>query len=625
MTLQDVKKIIDAATIFEMPIPDITECKQEASLIFPHGYRITPTGIEYLKGSKGQGGEYDDWKWLCSHLIVTAHVCNDNDHNFGRILEYTNSNGRTKEHVMPMEHLSGNGEELRKELLSRGVIMATENEARHRLNAYISSSNPIARAICVDEVGWFRNQQYLLADKVYGQQNGERVVFQSKGIAPKNTHSGSLAEWQEHVGKYIDGNPILCLSVCTALAAPLLHLLGEENFAIHISGSSSIGKTTAARVARSICGNEIHSWRTTDNAAESLARNSNDGCLIFDELGEVDAKSADNMAYMLGNGSGKARANKRGDARPVNKFRIVILSTGEVGLESKLAEIGKAQRAGQAVRFIEIQADCGKGFGIYKELHGLKDGEQLSNHLKQASELYSGTVMDAWLTYITQDKERQEYIVNITNTLRDGWINKFVPSHANEQVKRCGRKFALLAAVGEITKDLRILPQYSSDHNVFEPILGALSESINELFQSWSRSRGENFHELTEIIKALRCFINLHGSSRFETPWKDKNHDSEYVDMDTSHTLCDQRTHNRAGYKRLVDNKWHYYFYQNVFVDDVLKGKNNKTFLSALADKGILQKETSGNTTCSIRIPGEGQKRVYCILPDAINMGDENE
>ena len=85
---------------------------------------------------------------------------------------------------------------------------------------------------------------------------------------------------------------------------PLLEPLGEENFGFHVEGGSSIGKTTLLRVAASVWGAPIQSWRTTDNAAEGLARAANDGLLILDELSQVDGTAADAMAYMLGNGVG---------------------------------------------------------------------------------------------------------------------------------------------------------------------------------------------------------------------------------------------------------------------------------------------------------------------------------
>ncbi len=588
--------------------------------ILPYGYRVTKSGIQYLTILKiDKETEVEEWTFMCSHLIVTVWTCDENDLNHGRILEYIDPKGIKKEYVMPMELLAGSGEELRKNLLSRGVCLASKVQARNKFLDYLSSSKPTAKATCVDKVGWFK-KQYILPEKVYGLAT-ERVFLPSHSVIQKIEYSGTIEEWQQYIGRYIVGNPILYLSACAALAAPLLPLLGEENFAIHLSGSSSIGKTTAIRVARSIWGNQIHSWRTTDNAAESLARNANDGLLIFDELGEVDAKAADNMAYMLGNGSGKGRANKKGDVRPIITFRAVILSTGEVGLEGKLNDIGKTQRAGQSVRFIEVYADMGNDYGIYKTLHDFEKGEQLSDYLKQATEQYSGVIIDAWLIHLTQNKETQETIIQFIKALQKEWMDKFVPTNANGQVARCGRKFSLLAAVGEVVTFLNFLPQHPNEAKQDAPTLGILSESLNELFQSWVERRGgNNSHELTEIINRLISFINEHGSSRFENPWG-KNTENTY----TQDIAVEQKTYNRAGYRKFEDEAWNYYFFPNIFYDEILKGKDQKTFLKELANKGAILQDNQGNNTQSIFIPREKQQRVICIAPAITSVGGDNE
>jgi uncharacterized protein (DUF927 family) len=225
-----------------------------------------------------------------------------------------------KEFIMPMEMLAGSGDELREKLFLRGLRLTSGQEARRKLEDYISSSQPQERVLCVETVGWFQSQ-YILPHKTYRFEGKERIVYQSKGIPPKPIKiKGTIAEWETNIGQYIVGNPLLILSACAAMAPLFLYLLKEENCMFHLFGSSSIGKTTAAHVARSMWGIPMYSWRTTDNAAESIAQNANDGLVIFDEIAEVDAKAADNMSYMLGNGSGKSRSNRDGNAKPQKKI-----------------------------------------------------------------------------------------------------------------------------------------------------------------------------------------------------------------------------------------------------------------------------------------------------------------
>ncbi|BDY96320.1 hypothetical protein MUTS15_49770 [Escherichia coli] len=51
------------------------------------------------------------------------------------------------------------------------------------------------------------------------------------------------------------------------------------------------------------------------NALEGTASRRNDATLMLDEIREVDGREAGNIAYMLANGQGKARARTDGSVR----------------------------------------------------------------------------------------------------------------------------------------------------------------------------------------------------------------------------------------------------------------------------------------------------------------------
>lgn len=94
----------------------------------------------------------------------------------------------------------------------------------------------------------------------------------------------------------------------------------------------------------------------------------NDLLLPLDEMGEINPKEAGEIAYMLGNGTGKARADKTGGARDKAKFRCLFLSTGEVSLAQHMLEDGKKAKAGQETRIADIPADLGNLAARAKEI-----------------------------------------------------------------------------------------------------------------------------------------------------------------------------------------------------------------------------------------------------------------
>ena len=572
----------------------------------PKGFTVQNDGIYYEKlvnNPETNEKETRNFK-LCSPLIVTALTRDDNGSNWGRILEIEDPDQIKKEFIMPMEMLAGSGDELREELLSRGLRLTSGQESRRKLEDYISSSQPQERVLCVETVGWFQSQ-YILPHKTYRFEDKERIVYQSKGIPPKPIKiKGTIAEWETNIGQYIVGNPLLILSACAAMAPLFLYLLKEENCMFHLFGSSSIGKTTAAHVARSMWGIPMYSWRTTDNAAESIAQNANDGLVIFDEIAEVDAKAADNMSYMLGNGSGKSRSNRDGNAKPQKKFRLIALSTGEIRLESKLRDIGKSQKSGQSVRFIELEADAKEGNGIFKNLHEFQDGNSLSTHLRQAADQFCGTPIDSLICSLTASREQQDDAVQIIKELREDWLVKYASAYTEGQVQRCAKKFALLAAVGEFAVYAGLLNGFSLQADN-EPFLGEVSEAMFDIFKSWLKTRGgDESHELIEIKDQLVNYIMEHGSSRFENSWDGQD-----------------KVINRVGFRRKIDGYTQYYFEKNQFKKEILKGKSS-SYIQHLIDDGYLTGSKYGE---NITPPNNSQMRLLVISPDVLNKDTNNE
>ncbi|KRA21887.1 hypothetical protein ASD70_21380 [Pseudomonas sp. Root569] len=95
--------------------------------------------------------------------------------------------------------------------------------------------------------------------------------------------------------------------------------------------------------------------------------------------------------YMLGNGTGKTRANDRGQAgRQVQGWRLLFLSTGEKTLAQHMADANKEQKAGMEVRMLAVPADASKGLGMFDVLNSFEDTAALSDALKARVAKYYG-------------------------------------------------------------------------------------------------------------------------------------------------------------------------------------------------------------------------------------------
>jgi len=258
------------------------------------------------------------------------------------------------------------------------------------LRQYLIESAPKARARVTNRIGWHdagpEGAVYVLPDTAIGTAAEAWLCEAEGGAASTFIQRGTLKGWQEEIAARCVGNSRLAFSVSVAFAAPLLYLTGGEGGGFHFRSSSSDGKTTALRVAASVCGGHdyMRRWRATDNAIEAIALQHCDAPLLLDEIAQTDPKAAGEIAYMLANGSGKIRAGRTGAAREVVQWRVLFLSAGEIGLAEHMGEAGKIMRAGQSLRMAEIPADAGAGLGIFENLHGHADGAVFAKALAEA-------------------------------------------------------------------------------------------------------------------------------------------------------------------------------------------------------------------------------------------------
>ena len=155
-----------------------------------------------------------------------------------------------------------------------------------------------------------------------------------------------------------------------------------------------------------------------------VASHYNDCILPLDELAQADSKSVADMVYMLANNQGKRRLRSEIILREAPRWRMLILSIGEIDLAAKILENGKRAFAGLDVRFISVPAICDQFMGIFEDLHGFRSGEELSRHLKEASNKYYGTAIRKYLEYLTKDRAD---IILLVKNWREGFKKQYLP------------------------------------------------------------------------------------------------------------------------------------------------------------------------------------------------------
>ena len=306
----------------------------------PDCYHMNSKGVWYTP-PPNKKEEIPDPIWVCSPLSVTAYTRSSDSEDWGRLALFRDADGRPHEWPIPMGLLAADGKELRTRLLDLGLGISTTPAARWALLAYINRCTSVVRVRSVTAPGWHL-VEYVLPDCAVGlggAPGAERVLWQNASAVEHALNvKGTIKEWQENVGKPCAGNSRLVFGVSMAAAAPLLYLLNEESGGFNYVGDSSIGKTTAQRVAGSFCGGSdtpggyLRSWRATSNGLEAMAQLHCDGLLVLDEMSQVEPREAGQVVYMLGNGQGKSRSNRDGSGQRIKTWRLLALSSGEITL-----------------------------------------------------------------------------------------------------------------------------------------------------------------------------------------------------------------------------------------------------------------------------------------------------
>jgi len=534
-------------------------------------------------------------QWICSPLEVAALTRDANGCEWGRLLVFADRDGQEHRWAMPMAMLAGSGEELRAELLRLGLEITTVAQRRGKLAEYIGQARPEAKARCVLRTGW-HDGAFVLPSRTYGEQPGEPVIFQgasADGVALAT--AGTLDAWREQVAMPCAGNSRLVLALSAAFAAPCLGLLDAEGGGFHLRGSSSSGKSTALAVAASVFGPPpyMRTWRATDNALEAVASLYSDLLLPLDEIGQLDPRAAGGAAYLLANGQAKGRSNRDGSARAVQRFRVLFLSAGEIGLGDLVTASGNKSRAGHEVRVIDVPADVEGGAGLFERLpDGCPPGE-FSDRLKRVAGEQHGHALREWLDALTaRPNEAREAL----RAKRDRLADTLCGVDAAGQVRRVAQRFALAAAAGELAT-VKGLTGWPS---------GEAESAARACFAAWIGSRGTaGAAEPAAMLAQVRLHFALHGEARY-SPWRD---------ADESHK---PRTINRAGFRKSKDDSGGlaYYVEAEVFRTEVCAGFGPRQVARTLAHAGALRLDTNGGFTRRERLPDGRMARVYVVLPE---------
>lgn len=523
-------------------------------------------------------GQAEKWTWLSNAIWVRAQVTGEQ--GCGRLLEFLDNKGRVHQQLVHMPELAGKCDQFFGKLMSAGFICSNRKADRDSIVRYILQAEALDEFEQTSKTGWV-GEAFVFPDKVFGQS--DKIICTAPNIYEVK---GTLANWQSNVARYCVGNSRLVLGVCAAFASSALKIFKHENVEFHFVGQSSSGKTTCLKVANSVFGAPIHSWRATDNGLEGLAVQHNDALLILDELAQINPAQVGDAVYMLANGASKSRSDKYGNSLKTNTWRIIFLSSGETNLNLHMKSVKHKAFAGQELRFIDVPAEPlndQKTHGIFECIHGFEDGAAFSQYLSAQAAEFKGVAIEAFLKKITHDfAELKGYCADLSKHLRSIYSNK----HLSGQNQRILEHFIFLSVVGEYA---RSVAGWES---------GEATKGCLKCFDDWLETEGnEGSREDSQILEQVQLFFEQHAESRLQDV-----------------TDTERQVSNMVGYR---DGEF-YYITPQTFKTVLCRGWPYKAVVNALLNAKLL-KRNEKNAICAVKRIKDRTIRVYTFAKDDVD------
>lgn len=344
----------------------------------PMGELVVPDG--YIMSSEGIVAEKVNWMGNTSLEMVSPAPI----YILGRVHDLVDSttrlrlvwkrNGHWRERMVDRSDAFDGGAPMRN-LARFDLPVGGDNskELSRFLNRFETENFKVIPSLMASsQLGWLENwkafllgQSFITADSIsvvdasgetpdwsedvvafVGKDAGDRQL--AHGYRPE----GCMADWIDLVNR-LTPYPRAVLAILASMASPFLDVVDCRNWVLDLSGHTSLGKTTALRLAASVWGvpfedspdGVLGSWDTTRVGFERAATVRNHLPLILDDTKRQ--KKTEEIAailYASTQGQGRGRGAKGGGLTTISHWRHILLSSGEQPVTSFTQDGGTRAR-----------------------------------------------------------------------------------------------------------------------------------------------------------------------------------------------------------------------------------------------------------------------------------------
>lgn len=205
-----------------------------------------------------------------------------------------------------------------------------------------------------ERMGWVGNDTFIFGSSTVGVPIDVVQIDANRKLIAGVGCGGTWDGWCKVVDRHIKHRPLVMLGIYASVASLLLHVLDQPGFIVEWSGMTSRGKTTTLRVAASVNGfpddkgnGLIYSWKARSPAPFMYSAYvlQSFPLILDDTKRQSNHEVIATMIYDHPSGQDSNRGTADGKMRATNRWRSVLLSTGEAPITSFSRDGGARARA----------------------------------------------------------------------------------------------------------------------------------------------------------------------------------------------------------------------------------------------------------------------------------------
>lgn len=507
------------------PPPNLATTDDLADLVVPAKYRVTGEGVFYLSIDEAEGAVVETM--IMPAPMFPVKRCLD-EHGSGvelYTLWYSSAGWRGS--AIPKTILLDTGKIMALADRDAPVASTRVQEIVKFLDAFESVNSRKLKTITVTHrCGWTENGSFVMPEQTWQAENDGDIIFSSpvgyETLMAAWTTKGSYEEWLR-IPEIIANKPLMWVPLYTALAAPLLPLLGLNGWITDIAGKTGSGKTTALYAAASACGKAtqdaptvISSWDNTPVFIELICGYLRHLPVFLDETKRAGKGVVRQVTYNFAQGVGRGRGAKTGGVQKVHTWQTNAISTGEQTATSF------SQDAGARARIVQM---TGSPMGGFSE----RSAQAAEEVVRVAQENYGHVlprVIDQ-LFPIRHDKEKKAALVKLFNSRRD----TYSIGAATSVERRLAAYVALMSVVADILhgNDQTMFAGIGVPRPDCDPFL-----SLRESMRTSGEDSDRPLNALVEIVSRVTAnkghFWSPVGREQFQGEWFGKYQDRTGAD-----------------------------------------------------------------------------------------------